>query len=187
MADKPGHVLEIPESLGRDVDKAREGKIPAPPIEAFLSPGALEQAEKMTSAEPVHAEDLVPISKAEAARRTTFDGEHLPAVPTTRRVIPPPFRRQRISIDHHGKTWQSVRADQVLEGDIVPDLGRVAEVAEAVLYSPRRDFLAPGQREQLTEDELDEPVAHGMAIRILGAGANVLILRPDMQVRVFRA
>lgn len=187
MADKPGHVLEIPDSLGRDVDKAREGKIAPPPVEAFMSPAALEQAEKAASTAPVHAEDLRPISKAEAGRRTTFDGETLPGVPATRRVIPAPFRRPRIAIDHHGKTWQTVRADQVREGDIVPGLGRVAEAGEMVLYAPRRDFLEPAEREYLTEDELVEPVAHGTAIRVLGAGANVLMLRPHDQVRVFRA
>lgn len=187
MADKPGHVLEIPDSLGRDVDKAREGKIAPPPIEAFMSPAALEQAEKAASTAPVHAEDLRPISHAEAARRTTFDGEHMPGVPATRRVIPAPFRRDRIAIDHHGKTWQTVRADQVREGDIVPDLGLVTTADEMVLYLPRRDFLAPEQYQHLTEDELDEPVAHGTGIRLLGAGASVLMLRPDAQVRVFRA
>ena len=187
MADKPGHVLEISESLGRDVDRAREGKIAPPPIEAFMSPAALEQAEKSASTAPVHAEDLRPISHAEAARRTTFDGKNMPGVPATRRVIPAPFRRDRIAVDHHGKTWQSVRADQVREGDIVPDLGLVAEVREMVLYAPRSDFLEPAERDYLTEDELVQPVAHGTAIRVLGAGANVLVLRPDAQVRVFRA
>ena len=90
-------MLSIPDSLGRDLDKAAAGKIPAPPIEAFMSDAALEQVARNTAASgaPVHAEDLRPISAAEAAARTTFDGERLPSLPATRRVIPPPFRRDR--------------------------------------------------------------------------------------------
>jgi hypothetical protein len=75
---------------------------------------------------PVHAEDLVPISQAEAAERTTIRGDTLPRMPTTRPVIPAPFRRPSIHIAHHGRTWQPCRAEDVEVGDTVPDLGRVA-------------------------------------------------------------
>ena len=70
--EKPAHILEIPDSLGRDVDAYREGRLKdAPPVDAFLSDTALQQAWDATRASPVHAEDLVPITGAEAARRTT--------------------------------------------------------------------------------------------------------------------
>ena len=125
------------------------------------------------AAAPVHAEDLTPISRDEAARRTTFDGQSLPAMPSTRRVIPAPFRRDRISgAEHHGKTWQSVRADQVRAGDIVPDLGLVASAHERL----RRETVAG---------------VAGVPTRVefvlTGAGGVVRALRPDAQVRVFRS
>src|SRR6202012_5730263 len=108
LPDKPGHIIEIPDSLGRDVDRFREGRGPAPDVEAFMSPEALEQVEVQTAAAaaPVHAEDLRPITRAEAAARTTFDGEHLPSgIPQLKRVIPAPYRRDRIEISHHGRVW----------------------------------------------------------------------------------
>lgn len=173
MSDKPGHVLQIPDSLGRDLDKAAAGKIAPPPIEAFMSDAALQSAEDATRAasEPVHAEDLKPISKAEAARRTTFSGEALPALPATRRVIPAPFQRPSVCGGTHGKTWQRVPARQVAEGDIVPDVGLVADVEERLL----RETVA-GIAE----------VAVGSEIVVTGAGGAVKAFRPAAQVRVFR-
>lgn len=125
MPDRPAHIIEIPDSLGRDVDRWREGNGEAPPMEAFMSDASLEAVAAQTAAAPVHAEDLVPISPAEAARRTTFDGQTLPNMPVTRRVIPPPFQRQRINISRHGRTWQPCRAEDVQLGDTVPDVGLV--------------------------------------------------------------
>jgi hypothetical protein len=127
LPDKAAHIIEIPDSLGRDVDRAREGRGPTPPMEAFMSDASLEQVERQTAAAdiPVHAEDLVPISAAEAQQRTTFDGQSLPSMPATRRVIPPPFRRPSVNITRHGRSWQPCRAEQVEVGDTVPEVGRV--------------------------------------------------------------
>jgi hypothetical protein len=129
MPDKPAHIIEIPDSLGRDVDRYREGKGEAPPMDAFMSDESLAQVEAQTAAAatPVHAEDLVPISAGEAAERTTIRGETLPRMPTTRRVIPAPFRRPSIRITHHGRAWQPCRAEDVEVGDTVPDLGLVTD------------------------------------------------------------
>jgi hypothetical protein len=173
MADKPGHVLEIPDSLGRDLDKAAAGKIPAPPIEAFMSDGALQAAEDATraSSAPVHAGDLTPVSAAEAARMATFDGQSLPRV-TRRRVIPAPYRRPRISGGRHGKTWQSVPADEVVPGDMTELAGKVADVRSVV----RREEIA-GRKD----------VAVGTDIIITGIGGVSAAVDVAARVRVFRS
>ncbi len=133
MSDKPGHVIEIPDSLGRDVDRYREGKGEAPPIDAFMSDASLAQVEAQTAqaARAVPAEALTPITHAQAAELTRFDGETMPKIPRTQRVIPPPFRRDRIDISHHGRTWQRVNAEDVAAGDTVPGVGLVVK-AETV-------------------------------------------------------
>lgn len=171
--DKPGGILEIPDSLGRDLDKAAAGKIPAPPIEAFMSDSALQASQDATTAasEPVHAEDLRPVSAAEAARRSTFDGQSLPRT-TRRRVIPAPFRRPRAVGGSHGKTWQSVRADQVVSGDIIPGIGLVMDVREVI----RRETVAGVAG-----------VATRVEWRVTGAGGVTKAFRPAEQVRVFRS
>lgn len=179
-------MLEIPDSLGRDLDKAAAGKIAPPPIEAFMSDAALEQAEKNTRAAtgPVHAEDLTPVSHAEAAARSTFDGRSLPRV-SRRRVIPAPYRRDRIAVDHHGKTWQPVRADQVRPGDIVPDIGLVADAREDVIYTTLAD-VAPAAA-VLDPSRARERVASGTRVTVTGAGGVVKTFRPGEAVRVFRS
>jgi hypothetical protein len=171
--DRPGGMLEISPALDRDLDKAAAGKIPPPPIEAFMSDAALVQAERDTRAasEPVHAEDLRPISRAEAARRTTFDGEHLPGLPATRRVIPPPFRRDRIDVDHHGKTWRSIPADEVSSGDMTELVGKVTGIVSVL----RRETIAGRAG-----------VAVGTDIILTGAGGVTATVDVAAPVRVFR-
>lgn len=166
-------MLEISPALDRDLEKAAAGKIPPPPMEAFMSDAALQQAEDATRAasQPVHAEDLRPISRAEAASRTTFAGEHLPGLPATRRVIPPPFRRDRIAVDHHGKTWQSIPADEVTSGDMTELVGKVTGV-QSVL---RRETVAG-----------HEDVAVGTDIILTGAGGVTAVVDAAARVRVFR-
>jgi hypothetical protein len=176
MAERPGHILEIPESLGRDVDRYREGRGAAPPVEAFMSDAALEQVGRQTAAAaaPVHAEDLVPITKAEAAARTTFDGEHLPRVPSTRRVIPAPFRRPRFDLDRHGRTWSACRADAVKKGDMVAVDGtsfRVDAVETVIRYETVAGI---------------PDVATGMKVIITGIAGNQVVLDPGSSVRAFR-
>ena len=178
--DRPAHILEIPDSLGRDVDKAREGKLKGTlPVEAFLSDAALGQQEAATRAAmaPVHAEDLRPITKAEAARRTTFDGEHLPKVPATRRVIPEPFQRPRVSLvsvegPTHGRAWTSCAADKIAEGDMVVDIGRIACDAEVVI---RYETVAG-----------IPDVAVGMKVILTGVSGNRVPFEPGTHVRAFR-
>jgi len=183
--DRPGGMLEIPDSLGRDVDKFAAGKAPPPPIEAFLPDSTLAEIEKATAAksEPVRAENLIPITPASAAARRTQHGESLPAMPSMRRVIPAPYQRPRISAGSHGKSWQSCRADQVAEGDIVPGVGQVVYAQEKVVYTPLSDYrpqLEPGT-------PADTMVAAGLEVVLAGKGGVVVVHHPDTMVQVFRA
>lgn len=174
--DRPAHILEISSALGRDVDAYYAGKRPASPVEAFMSDAALEQVEQQTRAAsaPVHAEDLTPITKAEAARRTTFDGEHLPRVPATRRVIPAPFRRPRFDLDRHGRGWTTCRADDVAAGDMVAVDGTSFRVATA--ESVLRYAVVAGIPD----------VAVGMKVIITGIAGNRVVFEPGSNVRAFR-
>lgn len=167
-------MLELSPGLTRDLDRAAAGKIPPPPIEAFMSDAALTEAERATAASraPVHAEDLRPISRAEAARRTTFDGQSLPRAPATRRVIPAPFRRPSARGGGHGKTWQSVPAEQVNAGDMTELVGKVS-LAQSVL---RRDTIS-GHRD----------VAVGTDVVLTGIGGVTETVDAASQVRVFRS
>lgn len=167
-------MLEISPALERDMAKAAAGKIEAPPIENFLSDATLASVEEATrrAAEPVHAEDLCPISRAEASRRTTFDGEHLPGMPAVRRVVPAPFRRERVTGGRHGKTWQPVRADQVACGDMTELVGVVASAEQVV----RREDIA-GVAD----------VAVGADVVLTGIGGVMVTVDAAASVRVFRS
>ena len=119
-----------------------------------MSDAALTEAERATAAPraPVHAEDLRPISRAEAARRTTFDGQHLPSMPARRRVIPAPFRRPSARGGGHGKTWQSVPAEQVAAGDMTELVGKVASAGDPTVRAPGRPVAGRAGR---------RPAGHG--------------------------
>jgi hypothetical protein len=196
LPDKPPHVLDISDALGRDVDRAREGKAAPPPMEAFFSDAALETM--VPDDGPVHAEALAPISRAEAARRETFDGSALPGHPVTRRVIPAPFRRDRLVAGRHGKTWQEVRASGVRPGDIIPDIGVVTGISDEIRYMDRSEFppaelaeidaLYPGGATGADGHPLTwgTKVAVGLDYTITGAGGNKLKTDAGTKVRVFR-
>lgn len=178
--DRPGGVLEISPAVARDMEKAKEGKIPAPPIEAFMSDDMVNQIEDASAAkaQPVHAETLRPITRGEAQRRTTFDGTTLPSMPAPRRVVPPPFRRPSVSGGTHGKTWQNVRADQVGPGDILPDVGLVTSVGEDTEYWPMWRAVRGSTS--------DEPVAVAVRVKLTGAGGVERVFAPGLSLRVFR-
>lgn len=165
-------MIEIPESLGRDVDKAKAGKLKGPlAVEEFMTPGALEQVAAQTSKAAVHAEDLVPISKAEAVARTTQHGDSLPSMPATRRVIPAPFRRPRIDMDRHGRAWQRVLPEKIEPGDVVPGVGRVHSVETVNRYE-----MVAGVPD----------VAVGMKVIITGAAGTELACDPSVRIQAFR-
>jgi hypothetical protein len=180
VSDKPAHVIEIPDSLGRDVDKARAGKLKGTlPVEAFMSEESVAQVAEQSAAAsaPVHAGDLRAISPAEAARRSTFNGETLPGHPVPRRVIPEPFQRPRVSLvsvdgPTHGRAWVSCPAEKITEGDMVVDIGRIARDAETVL---RYETVAGVP-----------DVAVGMKVILTGVSGNRVPFEPGTRVRAFR-
>ena len=154
------------------MEKAKQGKIPAPPIEAFMNDDMVNQIESAAAPPaPVHAETLRPITRYEANQRTTFNGTSLPSMPAPRRVIPPPFRRPSINGGKHGKTWQNVRADQVRKGDIIPEIGLVQETRELLT----RETVA----------EVDS-VPTGVAYVITGGDGTEYKFAPGHQLQVFR-
>lgn len=175
MSDRPAHIIEIPDSLGRDVDKAREGKLKGTlPVEAFMSEEAVAQVAEQTAvaSAPVHAEDMRAISPAEAASRSTFNGETLPGHPVPRRVIPAPFQRPRIAIDHHGRDWTTCRAEKIEEGDMVVDVGRVACKPEVFT---RYETIAGVP-----------DVAVGVKVKLTGIAGNEVVFDFGTRVRAFR-
>lgn len=148
------------------------------PIEQLVSDDARAavEADRSRRSRPIRADHMVPISRAEAAARTklTPDGP-LPLMPATKRVLPAPFQRPRVvvsSLSGHRKTWQSVRVDEVQEGDIIPDLGRVVDVTSVT----RREDVGPVK-----------DVATGITHVLVGAGGNVAAFHdPHERIQVFR-
>lgn len=126
--------VNLPIIPDKVVKKLREGKDVS--LEE-ISHHAAERQDQMyrDKQSPLRAEDLKPISKAEATRRRTFTGEGMPSFPTTRRVIPPPYQRPSATIrQDHGKTWQTCRMDQVEPGDMVAGCGLITEREDRIRY-----------------------------------------------------
>jgi hypothetical protein len=166
-------MLEISPAVARDMEKAKEGKIPAPPIEAFMSDdmaSKIESASKLPT-QPVHAETLRPITRGEANRRTTITGNTLPSMPAPRRVIPAPFQRPTVNGGTHGKSWQNVRAGQVAAGDIIPEVGLVFSTHELL--------------ERETVAEVDG-VPTRVSIVVTSISGDRHKFAPEHQLRVFR-
>lgn len=180
MADKPAHIIEISDALGRDVDKAKAGKLKHElPVEAFMSEEAISQVAQQSAAAaaPVHAEDLRMITRAEAARRSTFNGETLPGHPVPRRVIPEPFQRpfaNLVSVEGptHGRDWTTCQVELVTEGDMVVDVGRVARAPETEII---RATVAGVHG-----------VPVGMKVILTGITGNRVAFAPGTIVRAFR-
>jgi hypothetical protein len=156
MADRPAGMVEIPDSLGKDIDNGHmpEGGMP---IEEVLHPATVEQIHRTAQiqGEPVRAENLVPITPAEAARRRTQTGDALPSMPVTRAVIPAPYRRDRVTGGRHGKSWQRVAAWKAGPGDMTEAVGKVAtawwveEAHEVVLTGIGGVVAKVGEEEEI--------------------------------------
>jgi len=175
VTDKPAHILEISDALGRDVDRAKAGKLKHElPVEAFMSEKAIAEvtANSAAAAAPLCAENLTMISPAEAAARNTFNGETLPRHAVPRRVIPEPFQRPRFDLDRHGRTWTDCRVEEVAEGDIVPDIGRLACDPETVT---RYETIAGVP-----------DVATGVKVILTGISGNRVAFDPGSPVKAFR-
>ncbi len=169
MSEQQGPFLPISDSMARDLDNGRADNRS---LDDFLPDTVLQSMKDAQDVQgTVHAEDLVPISKADAARRTMFDGEHLPHAPATRRVIPAPYRRDRVVGGKHGKKYQDIRANQIRRGDIIPGIGLVIGLEDSIRYDG--------------EGELG-PIAAGTDVHVQGAGGNEMTYDSGATVRVFR-
>lgn len=166
----PDKYLPISDAMARDLDS---GRADHRSLDDFLPDSALQAIKDQNDAQAtVHGENLVPISRAEAARRTTFDGEHLPTgIPKTRRVIPAPYRRDRVVGGKHGKKWQELPAGQVRRGDILFGQGVVTRTDTEV-------------RHETVEGV--EDVATGVDALIWSGLDNFTVIDSRAVVRVFR-
>jgi hypothetical protein len=175
VTDKPAHILEISDSLARDVDKAKAGKLKHDlPVEAFMSQEVIAEvtANSAAAAAPLRAENLKMITAGEAAARNTFNGQTLPRHAVPRRVIPEAFQRPRFDLDRHGRTWDDCRVEDVVEGDVVPDVGRLACDPETVT---RYETIAGVQG-----------VATGVKVILTGIAGNRVAFDPGSPVKAFR-
>jgi hypothetical protein len=180
--------------MGRDIDA---GRMVNKDITDFLPDHVNQELWDASHPAPVHAESLRPISKAEARRRTTFDGESMPKFPATRRVIPAPFQRDRVTGGRHGKSWQLTTASRIRARDIIPGIGLVLEVEERNVYATRADVEAgttegrgiialPGNTLPVPVEQAIDMVAIGIAIVVRGAGGNAQAYDASREVKVFR-
>lgn len=124
--------------------------------------------------EPVHMEGLKPLP-ADMPRlpNGVIPGGPgaLGMVPSMRRSIPAPFQRQRIAIDHHGKTWGYATAATVEAGDIVVDFGRVGQVHQQIVYEEIAGIKAATGEQVILVNAID---------------GKTIVVDPSEQLRVFR-
>lgn len=201
----------IPDKVAAKIRKGQD--VPLEEV-SEAAVGLLEET-NASRRKPVHAGDLKPITKAQAASLVsgTPDGKlrrgAMPNAPATRRVIPDPFRRPSVNLQVPGEPrpdWGYCRADRVQEGDIIPDLGRVVAVESRIRYAPAEEqvpvtvyragedgpdplihktFEGP-EYEALAGKYGSTQVAIGYEILLTGAGGKVLALDAGDQARVFR-
>jgi hypothetical protein len=173
----------VPDKVAEHLDAGHDV-----PLEAMVSEKAMEQFEDHVKrqAEPVHAEDLIPVARNDPRIQgpAPGNGSVLPKVPVRRRVIPAPFRRPSIHIDHHGKSWQDKRADQVEPGDIVPDVGRVAAAELRTRYVELHTVVKPTE---LHGRYPSTPVAAGIEVVLTGIDGREHLFEPSQRIRVFTA
>lgn len=140
--------------------------------DASLTEQILEERKKR--AEPVHMAGLKPLPaglRAVPGTGVIPGGEGaLDLVPSVRRSIPPPFQRHRIAIDHHGKTWGYLRAEEVQRDDIVVDFGKVYALHAAISY----------------EEVAGVEAATGVVIVLENVAGETRRFAPEDQLRVFR-
>ena len=187
--DRPAGMLQIPRSTEKEVEKWRDGKAPAPPVEHFLPDSALAEIERASraKAEPVRADRLYPITAGEAAARRTQAGAELPKMPAPRRVIPAPFQRPRVTGGSHGKAWQEIRAENLSLGDIVPGVGRVVARSVRTVYVSREAAEQPGPLTgPVSAEPGEDKVAVGEVVLVEGAGREVKAFRFGTYAQAFR-
>lgn len=131
----------IPDKVVKDIQDGKDVSLEA------ISEAATEMREKrsLEAAKPLDGRTLKPITRHRANQIISGspDGKLqrgvMPKAPATRRVIPPPFQRESIRIRVPGEPvpeWRNLRAEQVMEGDIVPGVGRVMDITRQTRYAP---------------------------------------------------
>lgn len=178
----PERYLPISDALGRDIDS---GKAASRDLADFLPDNVAQDLLDASHPGPVHAENLIPISPGHARELRTQKGDVLPKMPATRRVIPAPYRRDRITGGRHGKSWQDLPPEAIRPGDIITDVGLVVLVGSAVRYEAVSDNVSEGAETGTWRPE--DKVAIGTSVVVTGAGgkaASYPVEGPD--VRVFR-
>jgi hypothetical protein len=128
------------------------------PLEAISETAAeMKHEREAAKSQPLRGETLRPTTRAHANTLMTGNPQGtlqrgaIPRAPATRRVIPPPFRRERISIRVPGEPqsqWRTVRAGDVQAGWIVPGVGRVVSVLRTTRHAAAADKV-PVFREEL--------------------------------------
>lgn len=189
MPDEGQSFLNIPDSLGRDIDS---GKAANRDITDFLPDSMSQQLLDMSSPGPVHAENLIPISAQQGAGLRTIDpaSGSLPKMPATRRVIPAPYKRDRAVGGSHGKAWMLTTAEKIAPGDIVTDVGLITRVISQVCHDEEQQ--AKAEHIHLTRDIREGcpacfPPATGMEYEVTGAGGKILVYAAGTEVKVFRS
>lgn len=185
MADDGQKYLPISDALGRDIDS---GKAADRDLSDFLPDDFAQELYDSSHPGPVHAENLIPISPAEGAAMRQIDpaSGKLPMFPATRRVIPAPFKRDRVTGGSHGKAWTLVLAPKILPGDIITGIGLVVSVQEKVQHAKLGDFTTTAA---LSGGHFtgEDDVATGTEYEVTGAGGNVETYPSSAEVKVFRS
>jgi hypothetical protein len=139
---------------------------------AEMSAQISEERQKRASA-PVHMEGLKPLPAGMARMPNGVipgGSDATTLVPSMRRSVPAPFKRESVNVGRHGKTWQYLPADQVAPGDIVVDFGRVVQRASRIRYG----------------EIAGRKVAVGDEILLVNPLEEVRPFDPADQIRVFR-
>lgn len=192
MAEGGSAYLPISDGMAKDLDS---GKAVGRDVADFLPDAVAQELYDQSNPGPVHAENLIPISPQQAAEMRTIDPASgtLPKFPGTRRVIPAPFRRDRLVGGSHGKAWCLILADKIVRGDIITDIGLVVSVEEKVRYKSRGEVVEGETGERIGLPGLtmaplvnDIQVAVGRDYVVTGAGGNQRTFGSHEQVKVFR-
>lgn len=140
--------------------------------QAALAEEIAEERQKRASA-PIHMEGLQPLPQGMPRMPNGVipgGSDATTLVPSMRKTIPAPYKRPRIAIEHHGKTWAYAKAESVVKDDLVVDFGKIAEVQQRTNY----DKIA-GLK-----------VAVGVDVVLINIMDEVKVFDPTEQVRVFR-
>lgn len=149
--------------------------------QAEFAEQVLEERRKR-SAEVISHEGLLPVPKGftpiPGAAQIGIPGpgvlpsgpDALATAPSMRRTKPAPFQRDRISIDHHGKTWGYARADSIKPDDLVVEFGKVTDVESRTIYDEVAGVRA----------------AVDLVLVLTNVTGDIKVVDPDQQLRTFR-